>query len=195
MSNNKPQKYDYWLWKNYFNPVQVKEFVKLIESNIHSDEPKDKAAFNLKGKPLKFLKTRLVYIRHLHKFLQPVLNSVYYINDKEFQWDLFRSFDNFELANWNIYSSKTKDRYHWHIDSTDGSSKYDTKFTVLINLSEKPYKGGEFKYFRHEAISIPDFKNPGAVLMFKSHLNHQVTPVTSGIRKTLTLFMHGPKFR
>ena len=36
---------------------------------------------------------------------------------------------------------------------------------------------------------------PGTLLIFKSHINHMVTPVKSGVRKTLTLFGNGPKFR
>jgi hypothetical protein len=187
--------YDYWLWKKYFSLPQIKQLTKLIEANIHGDESPEKAATGTDGKQLKFLNTRHVFIHKLYKFLKPLLKNIYYINDREFQWDLFTTFDDFELANYNIYSSKTKDHYGWHTDTTDYKYNFDTKFTILINLSDKPYKGGDFLYFQQAPTNITDFKNTGAVLMFKSHLNHQVTPVTSGIRKTLTIFINGPRFR
>ena len=41
----------------------------------------------------------------------------------------------------------------------------------------------------------PDFDKPGSAIMFKSHLNHRVLPVTSGTRKSLTMFIFGPKFQ
>jgi len=31
--------------------------------------------------------------------------------------------------------------------------------------------------------------------MLKSHINHKVTPVTKGVRRTLTHFMKGPAWR
>ena len=65
---------------------------------------------------------------------------------------------------------------------------------VLINLSDKKYNGGDFLYFQQQEHNIVEFKNPGAVLMFKSYLNHKVTPVTSGTRKTLTIFINGPRY-
>lgn len=189
-----PPSFDYWLWPKYFNPPDVQGLRELVQKNIHGNEEVGKGAVTKGGEQLKFLKTRQVYLHKLRKFLQPVFNSIYYINDREFQYDLFRSFENFEMANYNVYSSKTKDHYGWHIDSSHNGN-YDTKFTVLINLSAEPYKGGDFMYFNQEPIRISKFRNPGSVLMFKSYLNHKVTSVTSGERITLTIFMHGPRFK
>ena len=73
--------------------------------------------------------------------------------------------------------------------------RYDLKFTVLINLSEKKYTGGDFKLFNHEIYTVDKFKNSGSVLMFKPYINHCVTPITSGERKTFTIFAYGPKWR
>ena len=192
---NKKRTYDYWIWKPYFNLKNVKQLTKLIEANIHGDEPSDKAATGRDGKQLKFLKTRYVFIHKLAKFLKPLLKQVYYINDREFQWDVFKTFDDFDLCNYNVYSFKTKDNYEWHVDSTGADVNFETKFTILINLSDKKYNGGDFLYFQQQQHNIVEFKNPGAVLMFKSYLNHKVTPVTSGTRKTLTIFINGPRFK
>ena len=92
-----------------------------------------------------------------------------------------------------IYSSETKANYEWHIDKSK-TLVFDTKWTVLLNLSEKKYSGGEFQIFNQGPYAIPEFKS-GAMLMFKSNLNHRVTPVTEGERKTFTIFLSGPRWK
>jgi len=48
--------------------------------------------------------------------------------------------------------------------------------------------------FKTNQFSIPKFNKPGDMLMFKSYINHKVSPILSGERRTLTLFFHGPRF-
>lgn len=189
------QNYDYWCWKNYFNKNQIKEFNKLINKNIISKEDPNHAAVNGKNESLKNLKTYIVKLSAINKFIKPLINSVYYVNDKNFQYDLYHNnFELYDTGNYNIYSSKNNSEYKWHIDSS-GDVRYDLKFTVLINLSEKKYDGGDFKVFNTDTYNVDEFKNPGSVLMFKSHLNHCVTPILSGERKTFTIFVYGPKWK
>jgi PKHD-type hydroxylase len=92
----------------------------------------------------------------------------------------------------NIYDSKHKGSYDWHYDSSK-SDMYDVKLTVLVNLSEK-YTGGKFHIFHGDEYVVEEFE-PGTLLLFKSNLNHKVSPVLTGVRKTLTLLINGPKFR
>ena len=54
--------------------------------------------------------------------------------------------------------------------------------------------GGKFCIFNGEEHVVEAFK-PGTLLLFKSYINHKVTPVLSGVRKTLTLLATGPKLR
>ena len=64
--------------------------------------------------------------------------------------------------------------------------------TFLINLSEEPYEGGDFII---NGQTQDFFREPGTAIMFKSHLRHEVTPVTKGNRISLTYFIHGPRFQ
>ena len=73
------------------------------------------------------------------------------------------------------------------------SDMYDVKLTVLVNLSEK-YTGGKFHIFHGDEYVVEEFE-PGTLLLFKSNLNHKVSPVLTGVRKTLTLLINGPRFR
>ena len=97
---------------------------------------------------------------------------------------------------YNTYQSKDKDYYDWHFDNSK-SPTYDLKLTLIVNLSTEPYEGGEFQTWPSDYINRNSnkFNNPGTAIMFKSHILHRVTPVTSGTRKSLTMFINGPKFR
>ena len=70
----------------------------------------------------------------------------------------------------------------------------DFKYTVLSNISDN-YTGGEFLLNSGgDIMKIDDFK-PGAVLMFRSNVQHKVNPVLSGTRKTLSFFVRGPRWK
>ena len=70
----------------------------------------------------------------------------------------------------------------------------DFKLTILLNISVKPYEGGDLEIFHHEIIKVENFK-PGTLVMFPSLYNHRVTPIINGERRSLTLFMKGPSLR
>ena len=114
--------------------------------------------------------------------------------ERDFGYNVFYPHSDWYL-NHNTYDSKSNDSYPWHIDNS-GRASYDIKMTVLINLSEESYDGGEFELNMGEKPDlINEYSSPGSVVMFKSHILHRVKPVTSGIRKSLTLFIAGPKFQ
>ena len=186
--------YDYWCWDNYFTTSEIKKFNKLIKKNIIGIEDPSKVATVSTYKKIKKLKTEIVEIPSISKFVKPLMEAVHYCNDKNFQYELHTNSQLEDMGNYNTYSSKTKSEYKWHTDESQ-DMRFDLKFTVLINLSEQKYTGGDFKLFRHEAYTVDRFKIPGSVLMFKSSINHCVTPVLSGERKTLTIFVFGPKWR
>jgi len=185
---------DYWCWNNFFNEEDIKKFNLKIKKNIIEKEKPEKAASGPKNKILKKVDTHIVNLSSVIEFIKPVLESVRYANDKNFQYKLHYNSELHDTGNYNIYSSKNKSEYKWHTDACL-DMRYDMKFTVLINLSEKKYTGGEFKIFNQITYTVENFKNPGSVLMFKSHLNHCVTPILSGERKTFTMFIYGPKWQ
>ena len=68
-------------------------------------------------------------------------------------------------------------------------------YPVDVEEYEKKYTGGDFKLFNHEIYTVDKFKNSGSVLMFKPYINHCVTPIISGERKTFTIFIYGSKWK
>jgi hypothetical protein len=185
---------DYWCWDSLFNKEQIKNFNLKIQENLLEKENPKKAAFGAGNKILKKADTYVVNLSSVSEFVKPVLESARYANDKNFQYDIHYNFELHDTGNYNIYSSKNNSEYKWHTDVSP-DIRYDMKFTILINLSEKKYTGGKFQIFNQEPYTIEKFKNPGSVLMFKSYLNHCVTPILSGERKTFTIFVYGPKWK
>ena len=99
-----------------------------------------------------------------------------------------------DTCNLNIYSYKNLEKYDWHTDETN-RELIDIKMTILINLSLKEYEGGNFYLFKGNEIEVKELNNPGNVVMFKSYVNHKVTPITKGERRTLAIFLYGPAFK
>jgi len=71
------------------------------------------------------------------------------------------------------------------------------KLSVVVNLTDpSQYEGGDFKM--HEVVTCPQadiLKRQGTIFFFPSFIDHEVTPVTSGIRHSLVGWYEGPKWR
>ena len=100
--------------------------------------------------------------------------------------------------------------YGWHKDSFDSPEIKDDHLwnrkvsaTVWLNDPEE-YEGGEFDL----EVRGPDYKQEGeeerydtfklpkkSIILFPSDKWHRVRPVTSGVRKSLVLWIQGPPFR
>ena len=69
------------------------------------------------------------------------------------------------------------------------------KLTVSIQLSDyDEYEGGnlELKDFRGNVYTAPRTK--GAIIVYDSRTVHQITPITSGTRKSLVCWIAGPRW-
>jgi PKHD-type hydroxylase len=96
--------------------------------------------------------------------------------------------------------------YDWHVDMFTGpyeGGRFDgltRKVSVTVNLSSPDeYEGGDFEMLdcgpeKNRVISEPAARKQGTVIVFPSWLFHRVTPVTSGIRRSLVAWCLGPPF-
>lgn len=85
--------------------------------------------------------------------------------------------------------------YKWHVDTFPlGLQKFDRKVTVIMLMSDPAdYEGGDL-FIRLYRDYKPELKK-GSVIAFPSFLEHQVIPVTSGVRYSATMWLNGPRFR
>jgi len=138
--------------------------------------------------------------------IDPIADLVAVTNRKHWQWDLTDR----EPLQYTCYGAEQF--YGWHTDSrakpypTDGRWPGLTrKISVTVTLSDAAdYDGGDFAI---EDTTLPPSKiekrikrvdqarTRGSVIIFASHLHHEVQPVTHGQRRSLVGWFLGPPFR
>lgn len=89
-------------------------------------------------------------------------------------------------------------RYDWHTDMSFGQKFGEDaeprKLSMSLLLNDD-FEGGEFEINigkEEEADRVSMHK--GRIVLFPSFMIHRVTPVTKGIRKSLVVWVVGPKF-
>ena len=189
MTNN----FIYWKWDNYFNKNSIKKLNSLIENNFDDYQDPKNSAHNLQNINKKTTVVKHIYYKKIKHLLYDFEQEFMYQANTSFGYDLF-GLKNIEKLNFNIYSSDNFSSYGWHTDRSK-SDLYDVKLTVLINLSIKKYDGGQFFIFDTNEIEVKELNSPGSAIMFCSSYNHKVMPITKGERRTLAIFLKGPKFK
>jgi PKHD-type hydroxylase len=127
-------------------------------------------------------------------------NVIDSINNQFYDFDLY-GYNSFQYT---IYDSSNNGMYEWHIDSILGSVPDDmlsnsTRKLSLVMLLSQPYEeftGGEFQINPGiEKYAITPTFNKGDIIVFPSFMIHRVKPVLLGIRKSIVIWVEGPKFR
>ena len=186
-------KYLYYTWPDFFNKEEVEQICEFIENNYIGNEDPLRAAHNKQGSYKQISSVRLINYETVEPLISRLVKQAFQTANLDFGYITFGPHCN-EYLLYNTYQSKDKDYYDWHFDNSK-SPTYDLKLTLLVNLSTEPYEGGEFQTYIHSEESHPGFDKPGSAMMFKGGIFHRVKPVTSGTRKSLTMFINGPKFR
>jgi len=96
------------------------------------------------------------------------------------------------------YHANDNGKYDWHHDTFWANpTAYDRKISIVIQLSDpSEYTGGDFEIDpQYPQLPSDIIKQKGTLIAFPSFINHRVTPVTSGTRKSLVSWIQGPKFR
>ena len=124
------------------------------------------------------------------------LNSVVErTNNDVYQFDLW----GYDFFQYSEYNSDDAGHYDWHQDLSWGGVDHASRKLSLVCLLNEPttdFSGGEFEInFGNSNIGTPINFEKGGVILFPSFMGHRVTPVTSGIRKSITIWVTGPKFK
>lgn len=70
------------------------------------------------------------------------------------------------------------------------------KISLSVQLSDaNEYSGGIFELERGGMLNTPEHLKKGNAVMFPSLLRHRVLPVTSGIRRSLVVWIAGPHIK
>lgn len=178
----------FYFKKDLITPFEVGKINRCLTRDIDnslSDNPSDSAD--------KTAVTNIVQWRQAKAYLSEIHEYLHQVNRDVFGFELYR-FTDYNTVNYNEYNSMLLGEYGWHNDFVLTERIYDYKLTCVVNISEEPYEGGDFELFLNGAQTATEFTS-GSMIIFPSWTQHRVTPVTSGIRKTLSFWTQGPKFR
>lgn len=113
--------------------------------------------------------------------------------------EMFYGFElnGYEAFQYTMYDESENGMYDWHMDMGLGTREFEgepRKLSLTLCLNDD-FEGGEFQINtgkENEPITPEVFK--GRCLLFPSFVIHRVKPVTKGTRKSLVVWVEGPKF-
>jgi PKHD-type hydroxylase len=157
---------------------ELKEPVRISNVKYYSFDPQD---------------DNTVWIFQKMNFVIEHINNQYY-------GFILNGYNSFKYTE---YEASEKGKYDWHMDTILGENKpnhlLDTRklsITMCVNEPGDEYEGGELQInSTNESTpeTIPTKK--GRMILFPSFMNHRVTPVTKGKRKSVVVWVEGPKFK
>lgn len=113
-------------------------------------------------------------------------------NTDKFDFDLREFAESPQAAS---YKSSEAGHFAWHSDIGHGVAACKRKLTLVLQLSEpSTYDGGDLEIMLGAQVLSAN-RAQGCVSVFPSFSLHQVTPVKSGVRHSVTVWAHGPAFR
>ena len=133
-------------------------------------------------------------------FICRKLNGSYFGFDlsgfhEPFQYTTYDPSDAYDNDGKIITEDKRIAEYSWHLDKGPGEDRPPRKLSMVLSLLDSDeYEGGDFEIKTGVQSQVLPLKK-GRVIAFPSWTLHRVTPVTQGIRKTVVIWVGGPKFR
>jgi PKHD-type hydroxylase len=121
------------------------------------------------------------------------------INNQYYGFDL-NGYNSFQYTE---YESSENGKYDWHMDIILGKNKPNNmaetrklSITMCVNEPGDEYEGGEFQINNsNESTSETIPTKKGRMILFPSFMIHRVAPVTKGKRKSIVVWVEGPKFK
>ncbi|MBR1328830.1 2OG-Fe(II) oxygenase [Bradyrhizobium ottawaense] len=119
------------------------------------------------------------------------------LNNQFYGFDL----NGYGAFQYTSYNAAERGAYHWHMDICLGKASLPPgmvqprKLSLTLLLNDD-FEGGEFMVnLGNEAQAERVMTPKGRVVAFPSFILHSVKPVTKGIRKSIVIWVTGPKFR
>lgn len=132
--------------------------------------------------------TRWLPWSHEHNWIFEKLTSLLTdANNVRYRFDLTGFLEPLQLTEYTAPGG----HYDWHQDFGPGTFSI-RKLSLVLQLSPpESYEGGDLEFYRGR---VPE-KERGTVYVFPSFEQHRVTPLSSGLRRSLVCWVSGPPFR
>lgn len=187
-----PPTENFRFWEGGFSPEELDRIIEIAERFDFTPGSVGNGMINEEVRDSKITWIHLEEeTRWIHDRLAAISSK---INFYHFGFDL----DVVDGLQYTKYNSDKKQHYRWHTDNYIGREGYQRKLSCTLMLTEPDqYEGGELLLNTNGNQDQPDSFKPkrGDIIFFRSHLPHQVSPVTAGERVSLVTWFLGPRTR
>lgn len=126
---------------------------------------------------------------------KPIYNKigtlVTQLNQESYNYDITL----LQSIQYTEYHGEDAGTYHNHLDWAPNTIN-TRKLSMSIQLSDDTeYEGGNLEIITSSKDPFIASRMKGDAVIFPSFLLHGVTPVTSGVRKSLVIWVEGPEWR
>jgi PKHD-type hydroxylase len=175
-------------WNDGFTSREIKDIISIGDDYAQTDGTIDdgKTSDDIRKSKVAWINnnTRTNWLYDRLAFISRQLNGQF------FDFDLYGFVEDFQYT---VYE-EDGDHYTWHMDMGKNSVS-PRKLSLVLQLSDpSEYEGGDLEIFT-ASNSVVLEKKRGIIHAFPSYVMHRVTPVTRGVRKTLVIWISGPKFK
>lgn len=130
-------------------------------------------------------------------FFERMNTAIEQVNDLVYGFDLY----GYKSFQYTVYEGSLGGKYDAHMDLIMTDAKpadlLDTRklsISLLLTEPEKDFTGGDFLI--HEGGNPTKISaSKGTLIFFPSFMLHAVTPVLTGTRKSIVIWVEGPKFK
>ena len=173
-------------WRFWNNVIDVDDILRQPETQ------KVREAETFAGQDKRYRISRIAWMtenNRVKSMLEPLVREAADVMDIDVEMD------GADIQYTEYYASEGG-KYDWHHDiDWNYNDGRDRKISLTVQLSDPAdYSGGVFQF--SDVPQLPPIcSQVGTVIAFPSYLGHRVTPVTSGVRRSLVAFFYGPKWR
>ena len=121
---------------------------------------------------------------------QRLEQMVLQLNEQFFRYELYGLSESFQYT---VYHGAQGGHFDWHKDHGNAREE-PRKISLSLQLSQSDdYEGCDLELQGDHVQAAP--RSRGTLIAFPSYMLHRVTPIVSGIRKSLVVWAAGPEFR
>jgi PKHD-type hydroxylase len=188
-AENSPQ--DYYWFQNAFSEEELTRLYDLLESLRYQDATtignQDEKISEVRSSKIKWIPQT----NNWQWLYEKLFNMIEEANGTLWNFDLFGTN---EFIQYTEYLASDQGHYDWHQDIGPGGPSL-RKVSLVVQLTEaEEYEGGDLQIWPGGNIwTVP--KGKGNVAIFPSYMMHRVTPMTSGVRKSLVLWAGGQHYK
>lgn len=180
--------YNYYYFNEVFNPNELNEIIKTCESL-----PKQIVTEGYESTDDSIRRSEISYLDY-NDDNHWIFERVYeYINQSNIDMGWNFDIDGIESSiEYSVYYDNSG-HFNWYCDMLLDNN--NNKLIAYLDLSTKEeYKGGDLQINLGSTISDVD-SNVGTLTIFPTYLLHRVTPIMSGVKRSLIIRATGKSFR